>query len=101
MFFRTSEYKAAQDRRNSPRYVMTGPVHRLDNAGNSTEVGRVRDISLGGCYVSGDSGLVTNEKVHLKFAIGADFEMNGVVTRSDASGFAVVFEMEEAATGTE
>src|SRR5512146_1723557 len=82
------------DRRNSPRYDMTGPVFLLLEGMAPVKIGTVRDISLGGAYVSSPEDPPKDELLKLQFQIGADFEMSGHVCRKDGVGFAVQFETE-------
>ncbi len=82
------------DRRNSPRYDMSGPVFLLLEGMEPVKIGAVRDISLGGAYISSQEHPPQNELLKLQFNIGADFEMSGQVCRKDSAGFAVQFETE-------
>lgn len=82
------------DRRQSPRYDMSGSVCLVEKDRDSTKVGIVRDISLGGAYVVSQQDLPTEKLLKLRFMIGADFEMCGYVCRKDRNGFAVNFENE-------
>jgi len=82
------------DRRQSPRYDMSGEVYLIDDGVDHTKVGMVRDISLGGAYVASQDDLPTDKLLKLQFKIGADFEMSGHVCRKDRNGFAVLFEEE-------
>jgi len=83
------------DRRQSPRYDMSGGVYLMEDGAEPTKVGMVRDISLGGAYVASQDDLPTDRMLKLQFKIGADFEMSGHVCRKDRQGFAVLFEREE------
>lgn len=82
------------DRRNSPRYDMTGPVFLVLEGMEPVKIGTVRDISLGGAFVSSPEDPPKDELLKLQFKIGADFDMSGHVCRKDVSGFAVQFEAE-------
>ena len=82
------------DRRNSPRYEMTGPVFLLIEGMEPVKIGNVRDISLTGAYVASPEDPPQNELLKLQFQIGADFEMSGHVCRKEQTGFAVRFDAE-------
>jgi len=82
------------DRRQSPRYDMSGGVYLIEEGVEPTKVGMIRDISLGGAYVASQDDLPTNKLLKLQFKIGADFEMSGYIRRKDRNGFAVIFEGE-------
>ena len=86
------------DRRQSPRYDMAGGVYLLEDGVEPIKIGMVRDISLGGAYVSSQDELPTDKLLKLQFKIGADFEMTGNICRKDRDGFAVLFH-EEPVTG--
>jgi hypothetical protein len=81
------------DRRQSPRYDMSGGVYRKDGT-EPSKIGTVRDISLGGAYVFSQDDLPTEKLLTLQFKMGADFEMSGYIRRKDRNGFAIVFEAE-------
>jgi PilZ domain len=83
------------DRRQSPRYDMSGGVYLIEAGAEPTKVGVLRDISLGGAYVASQEDLPTGKLLTLQFKIGADFEMSGRVCRRDRNGIAVLFEPEE------
>ncbi len=78
------------DRRQSPRYDMTGPVF-LISSDPPVEIGRVRDISLNGCFINSHQDLPDRALLKFQFKIGAEFEMVGIVCRKERSGFAVRF----------
>jgi hypothetical protein len=80
------------DRRQSPRYDMSGGVFLLEDGVEPKKVGVVRDISLGGAYVASQDEVPTDQLLKLQFKIGADFEMSGHICRKDRNGFAVLFE---------
>ncbi len=79
------------DRRNAPRYDMTGPVFLLLEGLEPVKIGTVRDISLSGAFVASQEHPPQNELLKLQFKIGADFDMSGHVCRKDPAGFAVQF----------
>lgn len=79
------------DRRQSPRYDMSGSVFLVEENGESAKVGVVRDISLSGAYVATQQDLPADKLLKLQFKIGADFEMSGYICRKDRNGFAVHF----------
>ena len=79
------------DRRNASRYDMTGPVFLLFEGMEALKIGTVRDISLGGAFVSSQEAPPEGELLKLQFSIGADFEMSGHVCRKEGTGFAVRF----------
>ncbi len=78
------------DRRLSPRYDMPGSVCMVEGD-RSSESGRVRDISLNGCFVSSQQDVPIDQVMRLQFKIGADFEIMAIVCRKERSGFAVRF----------
>ena len=80
------------DRRQSPRYDMSGGVYLIADGAEPTKVGVLQDISLGGAYVASQEDLPTDKLLRLQFKIGADFEMSGRVCRRDRNGIAVLFE---------
>lgn len=82
------------DRRNSPRYDMTGPVFLLLEETEPLKIGTVRDISLSGAYIESHESPPQDELLKIQFRIGADFEMSGHVCRKEATGFAVHFDGE-------
>ncbi len=82
------------DRRNSPRYDMSGPVFVLLEGADPLKIGMVRDISLGGAYIASQENPPHDELLKLQFRIGADFDMSGQVCRTEGTGFAVHFETE-------
>lgn len=82
------------DRRQSPRYDMSGGVYLIVEGAEPAKVGMIRDISLGGAYVASQGDLPADKLIKLQFKIGADFEMSGHICRKDRGGFAVVFEEE-------
>lgn len=84
-----------QDRRNSPRYDMTGPVFLLLEGLEPLKIGNVRDISLSGAYVVSPENPPQDEVLKLQFKIGADFEMSGNVCRREGTGFALQFHAED------
>lgn len=79
------------DRRQSPRYDMSGEVYLIEEGVDPTKVGMLRDISLSGAYVASQDELPTDKLLKLQFKIGADFEMSGSLCRKDRNGFAVRF----------
>jgi hypothetical protein len=82
------------DRRQAPRYDMSGGVYRIQDGMEPSKIGSVRDISLGGAYVISQDDLPTDKLLRLQFKMGADFEMSGHICRKDRQGFAVIFEAE-------
>ncbi len=82
------------DRRNSPRYDMSGPVFLLLEGTEPVKIGMVRDISLSGAFVASPEHPPQDELLKLQFRIGADFEMSGHVCRKEHAGFAVHFDAE-------
>ncbi|HYD16405.1 MAG TPA: PilZ domain-containing protein [Candidatus Nanoarchaeia archaeon] len=91
MFLTSSiEVPASRERRTSPRHATNGMVYRVHEAGTS-ELGKVRDVSLGGCFVLSDLSVQLSEQMHLKFSIGAEFEIEGTIARTGTGGFAIVF----------
>ena len=82
------------DRRQAPRYDMSGGVYLLEDGVEPIKIGMVRDISLGGAYIASQDDLPTDKLLKLQFKIGADFEMTGNICRKDREGFAVLFHEE-------
>ena len=83
------------DRRHSPRYDMSGEVFLTGDSCEPKKIGMVRDISLGGAFVTSQDDPPIRELLRLQFKIGADFEMSGHICRKDRDGFAILFEEEE------
>jgi hypothetical protein len=83
------------DRRDSPRYDMSGEVFLKGDSCEPKKLGMVRDISLGGAFVTSQDDLPAHELLRLQFKIGADFEMSGHICRKDQDGFAILFEEQE------
>ena len=82
------------DRRNSPRYDMSGAVYVIMEGTEPVKIGMVRDISLTGAYVASQEDPPQDEHLKLQFKIGADFEMQGCVCRKEGNGFALRFDEE-------
>ncbi len=79
------------ERRQSPRFDMPGPVFVVET-GKTSEIGKVRDISVNGCFIDSNEEVAPDWKLRLQFRIGAEFEMIGTVRRKEPTGFAVQFE---------
>ena len=90
----TSAAEKDQDRRDSPRYSMPGTVFLSLDDGTRKKIGKVRDISLHGCFVDSEEDLALEQAVKLQFQIGADFQISGQIRRKDKKGFAVSFDGE-------
>ncbi len=73
---------------------MTGPVYLLLEGTEPVKIGTVRDISLGGAFVTSPEKPPQDELLKLQFRIGAEFEISGHVCRKETAGFAVQFEAE-------
>ena len=79
------------DRRESPRYDMSGAVFLIGQDTEPIKIGIVRDMSLAGAYISSPENSSPEGLLRLRFQVGANFEISGQVCRKDRSGFAVCF----------
>ena len=82
------------DRRQSPRYDMSGVVYLVGEGTTPMKVGMVRDMSLTGAYVTSQEDIPSERLLKMQFQVGADFEMSGHICRKDRYGFAVCFQEE-------
>lgn len=82
------------DRRQSPRYDISGAVFLIEEGTEVTKIGVVRDMSLTGAYITSQEDFPAEKLLRMQFQVGADFEMSGYVCRKDRNGFAVNFDAE-------
>ncbi len=78
------------DRRQSQRYSLSGMAYVMSD-GKSVEIGRVRDISLSGCFIHSQQMLSMLVPLQFRFNVGAEFDITGFVCRKEDKGFAVHF----------
>jgi hypothetical protein len=79
------------DRRQSPRYDISGAVYLLAEGTEPSKIGVVKDMSLTGAYITSQDDLPIERPLRMRFKVGADFEMIGHLCRKDRNGFAVNF----------
>ena len=79
------------DRRQSPRYDISGAVYLLEEGSEPSKIGLVKDMSLTGAYIASQQDPPIELPLRMQFQVGADFEMTGHVCRKDRNGFAVNF----------
>jgi len=82
------------ERRQHPRLEVNVPVTLVVSGGTAPLRGRIRDISQGGCFFSGDSSIRREGRLTMDFVVLPRSICNatGRVIRGDAEGgFAVEF----------